>query len=174
MEYSRRLIESMELYILRHGIAEDTSRSGRDRDRELTAEGVEKSRATGQALRKLGVKFDLILSSPYARAWATAEIVAEEMDCRSLLKECPALASGQPTGGVLAELQKVARTHESVLLAGHEPDLSELISTLLSGSPRLGIAMKKGGLCKMTLHSPEPGAAIMNWLVTSKLLERMA
>jgi phosphohistidine phosphatase len=164
----------MELYILRHGIAEDANRSGRDRDRELTAEGVEKSRATGKALRKLGVKFDLILSSPFARAWATAELVAQEMDCRSLLKECPALASGESTEGVLAELRKIGRSHESVLLAGHEPDLSELISTLLCGSPRLGIAMKKGGLCKLTLHSPEPGAAIMNWLLTSKLLERIA
>ena len=164
----------MEIYILRHGIAEESSRSGRDRDRELTVEGIEKTRAGGKALRKLGVEFNLVLASPFARARKTAEIVAEELGCQGMLKECDALASGESAAGVLAELKKAAPTHECVLLIGHEPDLSLLISILLSGQPRLGIAMKKGGLCKLSCDSPEPGGAILHWLLTAKLLEQMA
>ena len=164
----------MEIYILRHGLAEEASRTGRDSDRELTPEGVARTRATGQALRKLGTQFDIILASPYVRAWATAELVADELGCPNLLKKCPPLASGESPDGVLAELKRVGRTHECVLLVGHEPDLSQLISILLSGSPRLGIEMKKGGLCRLACNTPEPGAAILNWLLTSKLLERMA
>ena len=38
----------MELYILRHGIAEEVSASGADKDRQLTDEGVEKTKAAGK------------------------------------------------------------------------------------------------------------------------------
>ena len=82
----------MELYLMRHGIAEEASRTGKDRDRALTEEGIERTRATGKALVQVGVKFDLILSSPYLRAWQTAEIIAHELKCSKLLKQ---LLAGQ-------------------------------------------------------------------------------
>lgn len=174
MEYSVQNARGMELYIFRHGIAEEISRSGHDRDRELTSEGEERTRAAGKALRKLGVKFDAALSSPYARAWQTAEIIVKELECREKLEACEALASGQPAAGVIAELKKRSRECSSLLLVGHEPDLSQLISLLLSGSPRLSIVMKKGGLCRLSCVTPEPGGGTLEWLLTSKLLERMA
>jgi phosphohistidine phosphatase len=164
----------MDLYIFRHGIAHELSRSGHDRDRELTSEGEQKTRDAGKALRKLGVEFDLVLSSPFARAWQTAEILVKELKCEDLLRKCEALASGEPSAGVLAELKREARKSNSILLVGHEPDLSQLISILLSGSPRLSIVMKKGGLCKLTCDVPDAGAATLEWLLTPKLFERMA
>jgi phosphohistidine phosphatase len=162
----------MELYILRHGIAEDVSESGADRDRRLTNEGIEKTTAAGKALRKLGIEFDVILSSPFARAWKTAELVAEELDCGKKLRECVALSSGKGIAGILSELKKTACS--SVLLVGHEPELSQLISTLLAGGPELAITMKKGGFCKLACVSPEAGGARLEWLLTSKHLCRMA
>jgi phosphohistidine phosphatase len=161
----------MELYILRHGIAEELSESGADNDRRLTEEGVEKTKAAGKALCKLGTRFDLILASPFARAWKTAELIADALDCRKSLHQCLALSSGKGSPAILSELKKV--NSPSVLLVGHEPELSGLISTLLAGSPGLAITMKKGGLCKLSCISAEPGGARLEWLLTAKHLCRM-
>jgi phosphohistidine phosphatase SixA len=59
-------------------------------------------------------------------------------------------------------LKKVEGSYQSVLLVGHEPDLSQLLSVLLSGSLDLGITMKKGGLAKLTCMTADPGSAALN------------
>jgi len=46
---------------------------------------------------------------------------------------------------------------ESVLLVGHEPYLSGLISLLVSGDGSLAVVMKKGGLCKLSTDSLKHG-----------------
>jgi phosphohistidine phosphatase len=163
----------MDLYILRHGIAEESSASGQDYDRQLTLEGKEKTRATGKALRKLDVTFDAVLSSPFARAWQTAEIIVEELNCAKILQKCEALSSGAPLKGVFAELAKVSQKFSSLLLVGHEPDLSRIISVLLVGSAELAVTMKKGGLAKLTAERVEPGNARLEWLLTPKHLCRL-
>lgn len=164
----------MDLYIMRHGIAEDVSRSGSDRDRVLTLEGVEKTKTSAKALRKLGIEFDAIFSSPFPRALLTAELVALELDCSKLLQTREVLAVGSHPKTVLDDLNKVIVRHASVLVVGHEPLLSSLISLLLAGAPSLSITMKKGGLCKLNCVRPDPGAARLEWLLTSKQLCRMA
>jgi phosphohistidine phosphatase len=164
----------MDLYLLRHGIAEDFSDTGHDRDRVLTEDGIEKTRAAGKALRKLEVEFDVIFASPFARAWQTAEIVAEQLDAQKALEPLPELGADCSAGRALEKLKNVTRKHRSPLVVGHEPILSELISLLISGSPQLAIAMKKGGLCKLSCVRPEPGGARLDWLLTSKHLCRMA
>ena len=164
----------MDLYILRHGIAEEVNETGLDRDRVLTEEGIEKTRAAGKALRKLNLQFDAIFTSPFARARQTAEIVAEELGATDLLHCVDGLSADSSTGEALKSLQKVIRKHTSVLVVGHEPILSEMISFLLSGSPTLSITMKKGGFCKLYCVRPEPGAARLDWLLTPKHLCRMA
>src|SRR5688500_11230951 len=137
----------MDLYILRHGIAEDVSDSGLDRDRVLTEEGIEKTELAGKALRKLDVQFDAILTSPYGRAKRTAEIVADALNAPDLVQMVDELGAASSAESVLAALQKVIRKQTSVLVVGHDPILSGLISLLLAGSTGLSITMKKGGLC---------------------------
>ena len=164
----------MDLYLMRHGIAEEVSETGQDRDRVLTEEGIDRSGTSAKAMRKLGIEFDVIFASPYARAWRTAEIVADELGGRKLLHALEALGCESSALGALNELKKVTRNFASVLIVGHEPILSELISLLLSGSSGLSIVMKKGGLCKMACVRPEAGGGRLDWLVTSKHLCRMA
>lgn len=159
---------------MRHGIAEEVSDTGRDRDRVLTDEGIEKTQESGKALRKLGIEFDVIFSSPYARAWQTAEAVAEELGCPQLLKRLDALGAESSAGAAMDGIKAEVRKFASVLIVGHEPILSELISLLLSGQSGLSIAMKKGGLCKLTCVRPEPGGCRLDWLLTTKHLCRMA
>jgi phosphohistidine phosphatase len=62
----------------------------------------------------------------------------------------------------------------SVLLVGHEPYLSGLISVLVSGEDDLGIALKKGGLCKLTIGTLLYGrCATLDWLLQPAHLTRM-
>src|SRR5262245_9209939 len=139
----------MELFILRHGIADERSESAKDRDRALTPEGREKTRAAASALRKLEVCFDVVLSSPFVRAWQTAEIIVEELECEEVLRKCEALSAGADLKRVFEELKEISNS-SSVLLVGHEPDLSRMISVLLAGSADVAVTMKKGGLAKLT------------------------
>ena len=71
----------IEVYLQRHGVAEDIGPGGRDSERRLTAEGRKKLRQIlGRAL-KAGAKPNLILTSPYKRALSTAEIAAKILSC---------------------------------------------------------------------------------------------
>jgi phosphohistidine phosphatase SixA len=69
---------------------------------------------------------------------------------------------------VLEALKKVEGSYQSVLLVGHEPDLSQWLSVLLSGSLDLGITMKKGGLAKLTCMTADPGSARLEWCAHSE------
>ena len=162
----------MEIYILRHGIAVDRGTPGfkKDSDRPLTKEGEEKMHQIADAMLGMGLKFDLILSSPYTRAEQTAQIVADTLDhevtfTKSLAPDANALE-------LIAEIND-EKPH-SVLLVGHEPDLSRLISVLVCGTSDSSFELKKGGLCKLTAETITFGrCATLNWLITPKHLRGM-
>ena len=59
---------SAVIYLVRHGIAADAGPGMSDADRALTEEGVRKTNGVAVGLQHLGVKPDLILSSPLRRA----------------------------------------------------------------------------------------------------------
>src|SRR2546427_470721 len=136
----------MEIYILRHGIAVERGTPGykRDGDRPLTDEGVEKMRQIAKAMREMDLQFDVIFSSPYVRAKATADIVAET------LGENVTLTDSLPPEADPAELidEINGEKPQRVLLVGHEPDLSALISTLIA-PPWLSMAC-------FTMDRPNP------------------
>jgi len=162
----------MEIYILRHGIAVDRGTPGfkKDSDRPLTKEGEEKMHQIADTMLGMGLKFDLILSSPYTRAEQTAQIVADTLDhevtfTKSLAPDANALE-------LIAEIND-EKPH-SVLLVGHEPDLSRLISVLVCGTSDGSFELKKGGLCKLTAETITFGrCATLNWLITPKHLRGM-
>lgn len=65
----------MNLYLVRHGAAEDKKPGGRDFDRGLTEEGKKKMSAAVKGWKALIPGFDTLVSSPLIRAVQTAEIV---------------------------------------------------------------------------------------------------
>src|SRR5215471_76043 len=109
----------MELYLLRHGIAEN-GRPGRpDSARELTSEGREKTALVLKAACRSGVHPSVILSSPYIRARQTAEIAATELRCEAGIHLVESLVPHGSPEGVWADVRVYAK-EPSVLLAGHE------------------------------------------------------
>jgi phosphohistidine phosphatase len=162
----------MELYILRHGIAVERGTPGykKDSERPLTTDGEDKMRQIADAMRGMDLKFDLILSSPYTRAEQTAKIVAGELDETVTFSNFL-----EPDGNALELIGEINDERpQRVLLVGHEPALSSLISVLVTGASNAGIDLKKGGLCKLTTDKLSFGqCATLNWLLTPKQLRGM-
>jgi phosphohistidine phosphatase len=158
----------MEIYILRHGIA-DERRAGRpDEKRALTEEGRRKLRPVLERARAAGVAPSLILASPYVRAVETAGMAAEVLGYKRPVVQTPALVPGSSPEAAWRDIRDRG-DEESILLAGHEPLLSELAAYLL-GVPELSVDLKKGALLRLDVdgsaHQPH---GTLQWLLTPKL-----
>jgi phosphohistidine phosphatase len=167
----------MNLYLLRHGLAVEPGTPGyaQDADRPLTPEGEGKLWKIAEGLEALGLSFDRILSSPYVRARQTAEIVAEALRAKKKLEFTDTLTPGGSRKKLIELLTHLDPAPEDVLLVGHEPYLSELISLFVSGDADLSITMKKAGLCKLSIQTLRPGrCATLEWLLTPKQMAMMA
>lgn len=167
----------MNIYILRHGIAVERGTKGfeNDSERPLTSKGKRQLRKSTGAMKRMKLRYDLILSSPHERARQTAEIVAEELNLKKRLKLSDALKSENDPEAMLRELAKLKPVPQNLLLVGHEPYLSHLISRLVSGNGNMAMDFKKGGLCKLEVEKLDGVAsARLVWLLTPKLMKEMA
>jgi phosphohistidine phosphatase len=163
----------MNLYIIRHAIAVDeaTSDYESDSERPLTDKGRKKMRQIAKALRNIGVDFDLILSSPYARACETAEILADVFKMKKKIIFSDHLIPLGNTELLIGEINEKYSV-DSLAIIGHEPHLSTLVGMLVSENAKLDITLKKGGVCYLTaddLHHQDHRATL-EWLLTPGLL----
>jgi len=166
----------MELYILRHAIAVTRGTEGfpHDQDRPLTDKGRAKLGRVVRGMNALGLAFDLILTSPYLRALQTAEVVATAMGAGKTLERTPQLAPDGDPRALIRQLTSRRPPSERILLVGHEPSLSALISVLVSGDERAVITLKKAGLCKLVVQTLRYGrCASLEWLLAPAQMERL-
>ncbi len=165
--------KSMELYLIRHGIAEDKGLGIKDEERSLTKEGRQKTEKVAQKLVKLGLNFDLILTSPLVRSRQTAEIlIAEKLS--SQLEESSHLA---PDGEISSWLKdwlepRNYSQNSQLALVGHEPGFTNWAEILLWGEVKASLVLKKAGMIGIKL--PETGSPLgrsqMFWLTPPKYL----
>lgn len=158
----------MRLYLLRHGDAEDYAPTGRDFDRRLTPEGIERMRAEAEGMRALGLKFEKIFASPLLRARETAEIVAETLGL-------PAPAIEPRVGGefrleTIGEILEEQAGFEKVLFVGHQPDMSLTIQQLCGGMAE----MKRGSLACLECDVPRRGQGVLLWLLSPRQLIQLS
>ena len=166
----------MDLYLVRHAAAlgRDPDRWPDDSRRPLTPEGEDEFRLAAQGLIGLTSRVDVILSSPYLRAWRTAEILSE-VDSWPAPEASPVLEPTLPPEKAAQELLSYADA-ASVAVVGHRPGLHELAAYLLTGrGDGLEIALKKGGVACIGFDgAPEPGTGELRWLLTPKVLRNLA
>jgi phosphohistidine phosphatase len=123
-------------------------------------------RRIAKSIRSRHLAFELILTSPLRRARETAEIVAEVLASSDLLEVTPHLHSEGDPSSLVREIRKTYGDRQDILLVGHEPSLSRLISILLSGHDKSAVTLKKGGLCKLTTESLAfKRCATLEWLM---------
>jgi phosphohistidine phosphatase len=162
----------MDLYLVRHAVAHkrDYERWPNDADRPLTPEGERDFRPMARSLENIVPEIEVLLSSPFARAWRTAEILDKETSWPTP-RVFPALEPEVPSHKVVAVLQTYSGA-ETLALVGHRPSLHELAAYLLNGSEDgLNIGLKKGGAaCIRFKDGIEPGAGKLRWLLTPKVL----
>jgi phosphohistidine phosphatase len=163
----------MDLFLLRHGIAVDREdpRFPCDADRPLTEKGKKKVRGVTDFMRKLELRFDRVLCSPWVRARQTAEIVCRGLKLSSKLQESEILIPGHSCREVAHLVTMAGRERRTILLVGHEPGLSSLAAMLLVDRGHLNIKLRKAGLCKIYLdESPKRHGAVLEWLLTPETM----
>ncbi|MGH7851921.1 MAG: phosphohistidine phosphatase SixA [Candidatus Binatia bacterium] len=165
----------MNLYLMRHGIAlpADDPAVAIDADRPLSPKGIKSTRKIAQGMRRLGLSFDVLLTSPLPRARQTADIVAHALDAEAFVEEISGLSPESTVEHLLFGLTRY-QDRGDVLLVGHEPLLSATAAYLLGGRPArnsLNLEFKKGGLCRIEIDSlPPPGPGKLHWFLTPKQL----
>jgi phosphohistidine phosphatase len=165
----------LNLYILRHGEAGTRAPiPSRDAERSLTVAGRREVQDIAESIDTLGVKFDKILTSPLRRAHETAAIVARTLKSLNKLEDSDDL---RPEGNRTELYRRLSnfRQDDLILLVGHEPYLSTLISEVISGSTNSRISLKKAGMAKLRINSflPKPSGEL-RWLLTPKQIRRMS
>jgi phosphohistidine phosphatase len=165
----------MDVYLVRHAIADhrNPARWPDDAEGPLTTKGAVRFRSAARGLHRLVAAVDVVLASPYTRAWETAEILHDEAGWPPP-ERCPALEAIRPPDDALEILQE-RNDRSSAALVGHEPYLSTLASLLLTGREGpLQLELKKGGVVLLELvGEPGPGRAILRWSVSPKILRSL-
>jgi phosphohistidine phosphatase len=166
--------DRLDLYLVRHAFAAhaDAARWPDDAARPLTEDGVARFRVAARGLRRLVPAVDSVLSSGFARAWQTAELLQEVTGWHEP-EECPALEAGRAATSILDVLR--IRSERSIALVGHEPQLSSLASILCTGNgDQLQIELKKGAVALLSFAGPvAPAHACLRWTVSPKILRRL-
>jgi phosphohistidine phosphatase len=140
----------MQVYLLRHGVAEEGHGAANDAERELTSEGRRKLRETLRVLANAEVKPSLILSSPLKRAIETARLARDILKTKSNILNTRALSPNSTVEQVWDEI-RAHRDEPEMMLVGHEPLLSRLAGYLL-GAPNLQVDFKKGAILRLDVE----------------------
>ncbi len=161
-----------ELYLIRHGVAEEAGDAWPDdTKRPLTESGIARLRKSARGLVRLDVAFDLILASPLVRTRQTAEILADAFDPKPPVMLVEALAPGSAHAALLTELEKHARKSR-IALVGHEPGIGELASRLIG--LRHPLEFKKGAVCRIDVDVlPPTSAGALRWFLPPKALRSL-
>lgn len=158
----------MQIYLLRHGIAEDPRPGQADADRALTAEGVKRLREILKRARTASVAPTVVVTSPYLRARQTAELAADILDYAGKLAPSSKLTPMASPADTWSEV-RTFRREPSLLLVGHEPHMSSFTAFLL-GTPELRIDFKKGAMVRIDLLDlgVQP-RGVLKWMMAPKL-----
>jgi phosphohistidine phosphatase SixA len=144
----------MRLVVMRHADAGDADprRWPDDRDRPLTDPGRREHARVAEALRRMGLRFDRILTSPLARARETAAITARAFGDRPVPEPTDRLGDRADPASILVALSQVKA--DTLLCVGHEPTLSGLIAMLTSRDGSARVAMAKSGVAVIECADP--------------------
>lgn len=152
-------MDAMQIYLLRHGIADDPRPGQPDSERALTPEGRKRLRAVK---RRAGLTPMFTLSSPYVRAMQTAAIFGGE------IVQTPMLEPGADPEDAWNEI-RIFKDKAQILCASHEPLCGHLAAFLLN-APSLRLDVKKGALIRIDVDrlGPKPHGTL-KWMIVPRL-----
>jgi phosphohistidine phosphatase len=161
----------MILYFLRHANAgERLSNPKKDEKRALDLLGIEQCGYVGRALAALDVQVDVIISSPLKRATQTASLVGNEIGYEKKLVLDDALRPSASFADFRKLLDKYAK-YESIMVVGHNPNLSEFVGRSISENGcEASVELKKGAVTRVETGR---NTAALQWCVTPRILRTL-
>lgn len=165
----------MNLFVVRHAIAEDAQPGHDDASRQLTDEGERKLRQAVRGMRGLGWRFDRVLTSPWARAARTAELLGPISSGKPVVTELLCKTPAQELLAMIVGGTEAPREGRGTAVVGHEPWLGELVGLLTLGDARAsrGLELKKAGVAWLE-GTVMAGGMLLRALVTPKILRGLA
>ncbi|BFH74576.1 phosphohistidine phosphatase SixA [Sulfurisphaera javensis] len=152
--------------IVRHGEAEPKIEGIDDKDRKLVKKGVKQMKRIANFLDEMGYKINNVISSPYVRAYQSAEAILDKLKVDDIKIETYDDLIPDKDPSSFAEKIKEFQDDTIILLVGHEPYLSNLIKLLTGAS----VELKKGGLAIIDYDLKE-GKGTLKMLLTQKVLK---
>src|SRR6266480_6927657 len=161
----------MIIYFLRHASAgEHVSNPKKDEKRALDETGVEQCGYVGRALAALDAQVELIISSPLKRAAQTASLVGNEMGYEGKLQLDNALRPEAGFSDFRKLLDKYSK-YESIMVVGHNPNLSEFLGRSISETGcEATVDLKKAGVARVEM---ERNSGVLQWCLTPKALRQL-
>ncbi len=158
----------MIIYFLRHANAgERLTNPKKDEKRALDKEGIVQCGMVGRALASLDVQVDAVLTSPLKRAAQTASLVGNELGYEGKLQLEDALRPSAQFADFRRMIEKHSR-QESVLVVGHNPNLSDFLGHVISDNgSEASVDLKKGAVARVEMGRH---AATLNWCITPRIL----
>jgi phosphohistidine phosphatase len=136
------------LTLFRHAKTESDSTTGKDFDRRLSERGQRDAPRIGKEIQALELRYDLVLSSPAARAAETAELAGLSPRYDQRIYDASA-------GDLLSIVQEADNEVGALMMVGHNPGFERLASKLL-GHP---VEMPTGSLVEIELAIDDWGEA---------------
>lgn len=156
------------LYVVRHAWAEDVGPDGDDGSRPLTKKGRKRFEKFITHLRDVGMRLDLIATSPLVRTRETAEIMAEVFGITSRVEVVDALAPASDWHALVE--WTIQQDAENVAWVGHAPCVGRLVA-LTIGDGTAAIRMQKGAVASICLDDGPGHPGELEWLATAGMVE---
>jgi phosphohistidine phosphatase len=165
----------MDVILIRHAEAgsRDESQWPDDDLRPVSPEGRTRHTGIARAMKRLGIEFEFLVTSPLVRARQTADITAEVYGWKEPPQQSEALGHGCSVSAVVKLLGKFP-PDSSVALVGHEPDLSGVAAALIGRSGDASIKLKKSGVIGISFDgAPEAGRGELMFLLKPGHLKKI-
>tara|TARA_B100000900_G_scaffold307695_1_gene266370 strand:+ start:200 stop:694 length:495 start_codon:yes stop_codon:yes gene_type:complete len=132
-----------KLIIIRHCKSSWSDLSLNDFDRPLNNRGVQDGNLMSKELSKKIDNVDLLISSSSKRTRLTADFFIESIKINKISFIDDLYHSSSEN--IINKLKKISNTHESIMLIGHNPGLTDLVNKLTSinlyNLPTCGVAI---------------------------------
>lgn len=155
----------MQLYLLRHADADTVAES--DDQRFLSEKGMLQSKRIARFCDAHEIRPSIVLSSPIRRAHQTATEVATHLNVEMVTVRW--LACGALPANTIERLDEY-KTAPSVMLVGHEPDLSQLAGALIGATTYGSIHVRKAALMLIDLSRLALGYGRLEFSIPVKLM----
>lgn len=166
----------MKVILIRHAVAQDRERyselHSEDSLRPLTEKGYRQMIKAARGLREIAPELAMVVSSPFTRALQTADVISSVYGTLPLIRK-DSLAPGGRLEDTVTWLQSLPQD-QTIVLVGHEPNLSALACQLLSGNGHIFLSLQKGSALMVDFHDElTVGGGLLSWMLLPKQLRSL-